>query len=151
MSKRTLPLTLTKVLRCFAELGAVLKAAERKDAQARKAQAEEARLSPLCSVPRRNSIRASGSAMLDRIRRRLDGALLVLCSCVPYAIFRGMCTVLAHVPPAVYPVLSDFPTAYRTTTPSVLVSWKPERCEIAMPLCPGEGTRPPMKIEKVKD
>ena len=85
------------------------------------------------------------------IRRRLDGALLVLCSCVPYAIFRGMCTVLAHVPPAVYPVLSDFPTAYRTTTPSVLVSWKPERCEIAMPLCPGEGTRPPMKIEKVKD
>ena len=83
MSKRTLPLTLTKVLRCFAELGAVLKAAERKDAQARKAQAEEARLSQLCSVPRRNSIRASGSAMLDRIRRRLDGALLVLCSCVP--------------------------------------------------------------------
>eukprot|EP00964_Phaeocystis_antarctica_P089722 scaffold57305_cov50-Phaeocystis_antarctica.AAC.1 len=46
-----MPLTLTKVLRCFAELGAVLKAAERKDAQARKAQAEEARLSPLCSVP----------------------------------------------------------------------------------------------------
>ena len=62
VSKRTLPLTLTKVLRCFAELGAVLKAAERKDAQARKAQAEEARLLPLCSLCH-EGIRAS--AMLD--------------------------------------------------------------------------------------
>lgn len=49
-----------EVLRCFAELGAVLKAAERKGAQARKVQAEEARLS-LCSVPRRSSIRASAT------------------------------------------------------------------------------------------
>eukprot|EP00964_Phaeocystis_antarctica_P089723 scaffold57305_cov50-Phaeocystis_antarctica.AAC.2 len=61
-----------------------------------------------------------------------------------------MCTVLllAHVPPA---VLSDFPTAYhRTTTAHVFLSVWFENREIAMPHCPGEGTRPPMKIEKAQ-
>ena len=54
-----------EVLRCFAELGAVLKAAERKGAQARKVQAEEAQLS-MCSVPRRSSIRASAALTEER-------------------------------------------------------------------------------------